>query len=104
MLNDHEQRIWVDTVRLYGLEAAEPLPADGRAARLPARYADGVEDVPAVVVVAAWLAVMLVIFGAVGAGLALGVGAWLGWGLRRHRQRMDDRPPGPGRVDVAEPW
>jgi hypothetical protein len=83
VLSRQEQRIWDDVQRFWAAEVEEPpraaLPAPShgkRASRDPA-------DLPAAVVAGAWITVMLVLFGAPAAGLAVGVATALGWALWR---------------------
>ena len=83
MLSRQEQRIWDDVQRFWAEEveepprAAPPAPSHRKwASRDPA-------DLPAAVVAGAWITLMLVIFGAPAAGLAVGVATALGWALWR---------------------
>lgn len=85
MLSDHEQRVWDDVERFWAEEAEEP----PRPAPLQRRRAPGdPADLPALVVAGAWGAVLLVLFGAVTAGLAVGVAAALGWAVWRYRPQL----------------
>ncbi|MGY1763676.1 hypothetical protein ACI79G_01160 [Geodermatophilus sp. SYSU D00779] len=89
MLSDHEQRVWDDVERSWAEEAEEP----PRPAPLPRRRAPrDPADLPAPVVAGAWGAILLVLFGALTAGLAVGVSTALGWALWRYWPR-------PGRTD-----
>jgi hypothetical protein len=91
VLNDHEQRVWDDVQRFWAETAEEPA-ADRRAAafmRARARREQG--DAPPWVVGGAWIAIFLVLFGAVVAGLALGAAAMAGWALWRYWPELTER-------------
>ena len=104
MLSTHEQRIWDEIERCYAAEVAEPVLADRPPARRPGRGARGVDEVPAAVVACAWIAILLVIFGAPVAGLAVGTGTALGWALRRYWPRLGSAAPAPVHPGADEPW
>ena len=92
MLSAHEQRIWNDIQRFYDIEQ----PA-GTGRGSPARDAGGLEDMPAAVAAGCWITIMLVLFGAVTVGLAVGGGTALGWLLWRYWPRLtgaSERPKG----------
>lgn len=83
MLSAHEQQSWDEIEQLYDLDGIEP--ADG----LPA-----VDELPAGVVVGCWATILLVLFGLVPAGLAVGGLTALGWLLWRAHAPV---VTGPGR-------
>ncbi|MGY1639036.1 hypothetical protein ACI78V_20515 [Geodermatophilus sp. SYSU D00742] len=98
MLSSHEQRIWDDIERFYAAEAPEPVLPGRHAASWHRRVGRGVDDLPAAVVGGAWAMVLLVVFGAVVAGLAVGAATALGWLLWRSRpllRRGDPTSAGP---------
>ena len=67
---------------------------------LPGRAPRDLTDPPALVVAGAWGAILLVLFGAVAAGLAVGVAAALGWALWRGWPR----PGRPGPTTARSVW
>lgn len=79
MLSEHEQRVWDDIERMWAAEARKPVRA--RVNRAP--DAPGLEDMPAAVAAGAWIMIMLILFGAVTAGLAVGGATAFGWLLWR---------------------
>jgi hypothetical protein len=94
VLSDHEQRVWDDVERFWAEEAEEP----PRPLLLPRRRTPGdPADLPTLVVAGAWGAILLVLFGAVAAGLAVGAAAALGWALWRCGPRL-------GRPDPTTIW
>jgi hypothetical protein len=88
MLSDHEQRIWNDIQRFYDVEQPD---WTGRGS--PAWDAAGLEDMPAAVVAGCWITIMLVLFGAVLAGLAVGGATALGWLLWRSWPQLTGADP-----------
>jgi hypothetical protein len=75
VLNDQEQRVWDDVQRFWAEEAEEPpLPAPSRANGASRDEA----DLPVAVVAGAWIMITLVLFGAMTAGLAVGLATGLG--------------------------
>jgi hypothetical protein len=75
------QRNWDDIERFYTAEAEEPgLRPTGRRRR----DVRGVDDLPGAVVAGAWSAIMLILFGALVAGLVVGVATALSWSLWRY--------------------
>jgi hypothetical protein len=96
VLSSHEQRIWDDIERLYAAEAEEPVLPGLSPALRPPRHDRGVDDLPAAVVAGAWSAILLVLFGALVVGLAVGAATALGWSLWRCWPRLgaqDARSP-----------
>ena len=93
MLSDAEQRVWDDVERFWAEEAVEPprpVPVGRPAPRDPA-------DPPALVVAGVWAAILLVIFGVVAVGLAVGAASALGWALwHRWPQRSGTDSTGAG--------
>lgn len=79
MLSAHEQQTWDEIEQLYDLDGIEPTFPDG--------WSDdgipGVDDLPAAVVVGSWATILLVLFGLVTVGLAVGGLTALGWLLWR---------------------
>jgi hypothetical protein len=99
VLSDHERRIWNDIQRLYDVEQPGGTGRGG-----PARDAAGLEDMPAVVAAGCWITIMLVLFGAVMAGLAVGGVTALGWLLWRYWRQLTGADPtaaSPGRGAVG---
>lgn len=79
MLSAHEQQTWDEIEQLYDLDGIGPAPPE-------AWWDDGipgVDDLPAAVVVGSWAAILLVLFGLVTAGSAVGGLTALGWLLWR---------------------
>ncbi|MBB3083300.1 hypothetical protein [Geodermatophilus sabuli] len=87
MLKDHEQQIWDDIARYYAEEVEEPVRRGGPPAWQRTGDLSGIDDMPAAAVAGLWSAIMLVLFGAVLAGVALGVVTALGWLLWHHWPR-----------------
>ena len=83
MLSSSEQRIWDDIERFYAAEAEEPVLPGPQPARRGRPGTRGGDDLPAAVVAGAWGAILLVLFGAVDVGLAIGAATALGWLLWR---------------------
>ncbi len=112
MLSRDEQRIWDDIERFYAVEADEPvLPGPHPALRR--RRDRGVDDLPAAVVAGAWGAILLILFGALVAGFAVGAATALGWWVWRYwpllRAGRDVAAAGPTgeagvRARADEPW
>ena len=94
MLSDSEQRVWDDIERFWAEDAEEPArlapPLRRRAPRDPT-------DPPALVVAGAWGTILLVLLGALAAGLAVGAATALGWALWRYWPRL-------GRTDASTTW
>jgi hypothetical protein len=98
VLGDHEQRIWDDIGRFYAEEAEEPV----RAALPTTQRRRGSREqgeAPAVVVAGGWIAVVSIVFGALAAGVAIGIATALGWLLWRCWPYLSDEarlfpPPG----------
>jgi len=90
VLSDHEQRVWEDVERFWAEEAEEP----PRPVLLPRRRTPGdPADLPTLVVAGAWGAILLVLFGALAAGLAVGAAAALGWAVWRCRPHLGRSDP-----------
>ena len=83
VLSDHEQRVWDDVERFWAEESEEP-PRPAPLPRTPREPA----DLPTLVVAGAWGAILLVLFGALTASLAVGVATALGWALWRYWPRL----------------
>jgi hypothetical protein len=83
VLSHDEQEAWDQIRRRYAQEAEEPAPGvlDPTVRR---SRSSRVEDLPAAVVAGGWGAIVLVIFGALVAGLAIAFATALGWLLWRH--------------------
>ncbi len=81
MLSRQEQRVWDDVQRFWAEEVEEPPRAASPAPSPRKRASRDVADLPAAVVAGAWSTIMLVLFGAPVAGLAIGVATALGWGV-----------------------
>jgi hypothetical protein len=78
VLSSQEQQVWDDVQRFWAEEAEEPpRPAPSRS--YGASRDDA--DLPAALVAGTWITIMLVLFGALVAGLAVGVATALGWAL-----------------------
>jgi len=86
VLSSQERRIWQDIER-WDAEIGDALPGTPPTAPAPAEDR-GVDDLPAVVVCGIWAGIILILFGLVLAGLAVGavtvLGAlvWRYWPLR----------------------
>ena len=90
VLSEHEQRVWDDVERFWAEEAEEP----PRPARLSRRRTPGdPADLPVLVVAGAWGVILLVLFGALAAGLAIGVATALGWALWRYWPHLSRPDP-----------
>ena len=88
MLSNQEQRIWDDVQRFWAEEAEEPpLPAPSRA---HGAWRDEAE-LPVAVVAGAWIMITLVLFGAMIAGLAVGLATGLGWALWHYWPRLSEQ-------------
>ncbi len=83
MLSRRDQRIWDDVQRFWAEEAEEPPRAAPSAPSHRKRASRDPADLPAAVVAGAWITIVLVLFGAPAAGLAVGVATALGWALWR---------------------
>jgi hypothetical protein len=86
VLSEHEQRVWDDVERFWAEEAEEPPRPAPLSPRDPA-------DLPALVVAGAWGAILLVLFGALAAGLAVGAATALGWALWRYWPHLSRPDP-----------
>lgn len=84
MLSRQEQRTWDDVQRFWAAEVEEPPRAAPSAPSRRTRLSRDPADLPAAVVAGAWITIMLVLFGAPAAGLAVGVATALGWALWRN--------------------
>jgi hypothetical protein len=94
VLSAHEQRTWDEIERLYDLDAAEPARPHRGVQEEPDGGIAGVDDLPAGVVAGCWAAILLVLFGLVPAGLAVGGLTALGWLLWRLRPLQGRRRDG----------
>ncbi len=95
MLSRQEQSLRDDVRWSWAAEVEEPPPAALPAPSRRTRVSRDPADLPVAVVAAAWITIMLLLFGAPVAGLVLGVATALGWALWHHR-------PQPGRQDAPE--
>ena len=84
MLSTREQRIWDDVQRFWAAEVEEPPRAGPPAPSHRKRASRDPADLPAAVVAGAWITILLVLFGAPAADLAVGVATTLGWALWRN--------------------
>ena len=84
MLSDQEQRVWNDVQRFWAVTTEEPASAGRAAVCTRKRLQRGQGDIPVWAVGGAWIAILLVLFGAAVAGLALGAVTGLGWALWRY--------------------
>ncbi len=81
MLSEDERRAWDEIRRHYAQEAEEPtIPVLDLTVRRPRSS----QDLPAAVVAGSWGAIMLVIFGALVAGLAIASATALVWLVWRY--------------------
>ncbi|MGY1643022.1 DUF3040 domain-containing protein [Geodermatophilus sp. SYSU D00703] len=87
MLSDHEQRVWDDVERFWAVDAEEPPRSTLRPRRRARRNR---ADPPALVVAAVGAAILLVLFGAPTAGLAVGVATAVGWWVWRYWPRLGE--------------
>jgi hypothetical protein len=99
VLSSQEQHVWDDVQRFWATEAEEPSRLAPSA--LGTRWVwDDPEDLPVVVAAGVWLAIALVVFGAVLAGLAVLAVTAAGWALWRNwprdRSRQVARSAGEG--------
>jgi hypothetical protein len=107
VLSGPEQQVWEDVERYWELDAEEPVQRGPRAVFQQGRRIDGVEDVPAAVVAAAWFAILLVLFGAPVAGLVVAAVTAVSWALLSPRrwpswpEPWDDSLPDAGNEDPA---
>lgn len=83
MLSEHEQKMLDDIERLWAVEAEEPVRVRTYVALQRTPDPAGLEDMPAAAAAGVWIMVMLVLFGAASAGLAVGGATALGWLLWR---------------------
>ena len=83
MFSRQEQRVWDDVQRFWAAEVEEPSRAAPPAPSHRRRASHDPADLPAAVVAGAWITIMLVLFAAPAAGLAVGVATALGWVLWR---------------------
>jgi hypothetical protein len=96
VLSADEQQAWEDIQRYYDVEAEEPVRSVGFRTSQPERHGPGLDDLPAAVVAGVWITIILVIFGAAVAGLAVAAATALGWAMWRWwPDRGDDPDPSP---------
>ena len=113
MLSRREREVWDDVQRFWAEEVEEPPRRAPWAPSFGEPAPRNVEALPAGVVAGAWITILLVLFGAPVAGLAVGVATALGWALwhrwpRPSRQGAPDSLPNrckdtTGRGPVDEP-
>jgi hypothetical protein len=77
-----------DVQRSWAAEVEEPPPATFPAPSRRTRVSRDPADLPVAVVAAAWITIMLLLFGAPVAGLVLAVATALGWALWHHRPQL----------------
>ena len=94
MLSRQEQQVWDDIQRFWAEEAEEPPRAAVLGPRRTGRTAHD-PDVPIPVVAGAWVTILLILFGAIVPGLAVGVITAVGW-LLWHSWPQLSRQPIPG--------
>jgi hypothetical protein len=102
MLTTGEQRVWDDVQRFWAEEAEEPSrPPDpnGSAADVVSQYAD---DLPFPVVAGIWIAIGLLLLGAMAASVVVGASTALGW-AGWHVGRWASGPPDQ-RTGGGSPW
>ena len=85
MLSTHEKQLWDDTERHQAAGTDGSAPPGRHRHRLDGRRVD---DLPGLVVAGIWSCIVLVLFGFVVAGLAVGAVTALGALLWRHRPRQ----------------
>jgi len=73
VLSSQEQRIWDDVQRFWAEEAEEPTQPELHSPSRTKSASRGEDDLPVAVVAGARVAIILVLFGAVLAGVALAV-------------------------------
>jgi hypothetical protein len=83
VLSADEQQAWEDIQRYYDAEAEEPVRIVPLRASQRRRPGPGLDDLPAAVVAGVWITIILVIFGAAMAGLAVAAATALGWAMWR---------------------
>ncbi len=96
MLSRDEQRAWDEIRRRHAEEAEEPAgPVLDPTVRRPRSSEPA--GVSVAVVVASWVAVLLLLFGALSVGLAIAFATAFGWLLWRYRRLLGGavRPPVP---------
>ncbi|SHN60798.1 hypothetical protein SAMN05660350_01004 [Geodermatophilus obscurus] len=96
MFSRQELSVRDDVQRSWAAEVEEPPPAALPAPSRRTRVSRDPADLPVAVVTAAWITIMLLLFGAPVAGLVLAGATALGWALWHHR-------PQPGRQDAPKP-
>jgi hypothetical protein len=92
-----EQSVRDDVRWSWAAEVEEPPPAALPAPSRRTRVSRDPADLPVAVVAAAWITMMLLLFGAPVAGLVLGVATAIGWALWRHRPQ----PGGQGAPETS---
>jgi hypothetical protein len=93
VLSKQEQHIWDGVQRYWAEEVEEPPRASPAAPRRRVKASRDPADLPTAVVVGGWIMIMLVLFGAPGAGLAVGVTTALGWALWHSWPRLRKQGP-----------
>ena len=104
MLSHDEQRAWDEIRRRYAEEAEEPAgPVLDPTVRRPRSSEPA--DVPVAVVVGSRIAILLVLLGALSAGVAIAVATALGWLLWRYRWLLAGgvRPSAPSAIRDVPP-
>jgi hypothetical protein len=87
VLSSQEERVWDDVQRFWAMEAEEP-PRLAPSAFSRRWVWHDQEDLPVTLAAGVWLAIALVLFGAVLAGLAVAAATAIGWALWRNRARI----------------
>jgi hypothetical protein len=89
VLSSYEQQIWDDMERCYAADIDEPALPELRPPHRPGLEGRGVDDLPVAVVSGIWGSILLILFGLVLAGLAVGAATavaallWRYWPLLR---------------------
>ena len=89
MLSSQEQQVWDDVQRFWAEEAEEPPLPDAEPHGSGASRDEA--DLPVAVVAGAWITITLVLFGAMVAGLAVGLATGLGWALWHYWPRLREQ-------------
>ena len=110
MLSTQEQRVWDDIQRFWAETAEEPVAGRRAAAFMRKRARRERGEPPGWAVGCVWIAIFLVLFDAVVAGLVLGAVTGLGWALWRYWPKLTGRGTGAatlpvtGKVREEESW
>jgi hypothetical protein len=83
VLSADEQQAWEDIQRYYDAEGEEPVRIVRLRTSQRRRPRPGLDEPPAAAVAGVWITILLVLFGAAVAGLAVAVATALGWAVWR---------------------